>query len=186
MFQSSWISVFGLAIEVIGLAFLFRDLLRSKTVAGSMAEFSELQDELEISNRELVLRTHSGFQTLLRFLRGYLALLEIEAREAAQAADASELRSRDPELAKLVEFVRGQGPVGLRRHAVEKFASAASDLLSTADVESALTVNNATRSALAKRYAEQVAEAESLRHVARIGVAFVAAGASLQFVDLLF
>jgi hypothetical protein len=184
MFQSSWISAVGLAIEIVGLYFLFRDLLMSKTSDGAIAEFRKLQDDLEVSNRDVVLRTHSGFQTFLNFMRGYLSILEIEAQEAANPSDLAQVRRDNPELAKLIDFIHGKGPVGLRRDAVEKFVAASGDLLSRADVERALEVNGRTRAALERQYSDQLLEAESLRRIAKIGIALVSVGALSQFADL--
>lgn len=159
MFQASWISAVGLAVEFCGLFFLFLDLLRSKAGTASFDKIRELQDNIEVSSRETIIRTHSGFQALVVFMRGYLSQLEIEAQESAEPANLPEVRDKDPKLAKVIEFIRGKGPVGLRRYAVEEFVSASNALLSKSDIEHALEVNKKTREALENLYLTKQAEA---------------------------
>ena len=71
MFQTSWLTVVGLAVEILGLAFLFRDLLKSKTSGISGLAFRQEQDQLETSTRELVVNLNEGLITLAGFVAQY-------------------------------------------------------------------------------------------------------------------
>ena len=58
-----WIAIVGSTLGIAGTAALSFDLLRSKTVEGSMKQFQQLQDELHAASQELTVRTTEGLRS---------------------------------------------------------------------------------------------------------------------------
>ncbi len=184
MFESGWLTAFGLAFEIFGLFFLSWDLLKSKAEDSSLAEFQGLLGQVDAASRELVINTHKGFQKLADFLSGYLSVLEIEAQEANKTSSQTPAHPSDPEFQKMIDFIHSKGPVGLRSYAVGEFAAAKQSLMPLSEVERALKLNKESKTELEKRFAESVKQSARLRRLAKTGILCAAFGALLQFVDL--
>jgi len=180
-----WIAIVGSTLGIGGTAALSFDLLRSKTVEGSMKQFQQLQDELHAASQELTVRTTEGLATLAKFIAGYLSLLEIEAQIAEEDADPLHPTDKDSELDEIRRFISGKSRTGLRQYSVGKFAEAQEKLASPADVERALKLVTEIRRRIEQKFAEQIAISQRLRRIAIAGVWLVGVGAVAQLLDLL-
>ena len=113
MYQTSWLSIIGLLIEMVGLTLLFVDLLRAKRLTDSTTAIRTLQDSINVSTRDLMMNLHKHVALLSDFMGKYVAILAREAEFEAEARNVVE--QPDPERAKLVAFVLDEGPEGFRR-----------------------------------------------------------------------
>ena len=186
MFQTSWLTVVGLGVEILGLAFLFWELLKSKASGLSNLAFHQEQDQLETSTRELIVHLNGGLITLAGFIAQYLAILEFEADYRANPGSIAAKAASDPAMAQILMFLQGNSELSIRRHAIENFTMARSKLPSDEAVNHALALVVAGKHKLQEIYSNEVKHSQRLRNMARIGILFVAVGASFQFVDLFF
>ena len=185
MFTTTWLTFFGLAIEVIGLAFLFTELLSSKTTSMNSQEFERNQSELESATRDLIVLTNRALNKLAVFQRGHLSLLELEAEYTSDPDAFKQKAASDPSYAAQLDL-KGKTPTQLRRLAVERFVEASNTFPDDKQIERTLDLADAVRSKLQANYATQVKDLQKLQVLARSGVLFVGLGAACQLLDLLF
>ncbi|WP_137939208.1 hypothetical protein [Chitinivorax sp. B] len=186
MFQTSWLTVFGLAVEILGLGFLFIDLHRSKTANLSFAEFQQKQGVIDATARELVVNLNKGLLSLTAFVSQYLSLLEMEAEFREDPNALTHKAGNDPAACEVLAFLQGKSPNSIRRFAVSKFAHVQADVPSKTMVDRALLLIEGSRTELTQMYDDALRETLKLRRIARLGIFFVALGASAQFIDLFF
>lgn len=184
MFQSGWLSMAGLSVEIVGLAFLFWDLLGSKGAGRSELEFRKIQDETDAASQELIGRLNRGLITVAEFVASYLSVLEMEAEHAVDRAKFAKKAEDDPAYATMMGLFESGSPTGLRRHAVGRFAKASQALPTREDIDRALSLIASGRQSLDNRYQEELARSARLLVLVRIGILFVAVGASCQLLDL--
>lgn len=169
-----WISIVGAVFGIAGTLALSFDLLRSKSDAHSIRQFTNLQDQIDSASLELAVRMNGGLATLAHFIAGYLSLLVIQA-QLEEKGDTT-----DPGLAAIREVLSGKSPVEIQEFYVGKFTEAQQQLPSPTDTQKALTLVSKTRQEISDRYAEEVRKSHRLRRVATIGVGLVGVGAIAQ------
>lgn len=169
-----WISIVGAVFGIAGTLALSFDLLKSKSDADSIRQFTNLQDQVDNASLELAVRMNGGLATLAHFIAGYLSLLVVQAQLAEQG-DAT-----DPGLAAIKEVLSGKSPVEIQQLFVVKFTEAQQKLPSPTDTQKALTFVAKTRKEISDKYAEEVSKSRRLRRVATIGVGLVGVGAIAQ------
>lgn len=183
---TTWLTVVGFTLELVGLLHLSRELLESKSSEAAAEDFTRLQDDLETSVRELILRMNAGLTTLAEFMRGHLSILELEAEYNENPKAFAANASHDPSLRQVLDLLQGHSPRALRRRTVEKFVETSAALLNREQTDRAMQLGKSVRAEIERNYAGQVARTRRLATLARLGTAFVAVGASLQLVDMLF
>lgn len=90
MYQTSWLSIIGLLIEMVGLTLLFVDLLRAKRLTDSTTAIRTLQDSINVSTRDLMMNLHKHVALLSDFMGKYVAILAREAEFEAEARNIVE------------------------------------------------------------------------------------------------
>lgn len=186
MFQTSWLTVLGLAVEILGLGLLFRELLKSKSSSLSTAEFQQKQGAIDAEARQLVLGLNKGLLSLSSFIGQYLSILEMEAEYREDPSALLRKAEGDAAVSEVLSFLQGKTPHNLRSLAVGRFVQAQASLPSSSVVDRGLQLIEAGRTEMARMYEAAAQETRDLRNLARWGVVLVAIGAAAQFVDLLF
>ena len=177
--------VIGASLGLIGTAALSFDLLKSKSVEGSLKEFRHLQDQVDASSQELTVRTTEGIKTIGDFLANYLRILEAEALLAVEKATGTKPPASDAKIDALRNFISQHSQLDVRQYALSLFLVAEEKLSSRLDVDKALGLVAQARQVLERRFTEEAVHAQRLRRVAIAGVALVGLGAVGQLIDLL-
>lgn len=183
IYQTSWLSIIGLLIEMVGLTLLFVDLLRAKRLTDSTTAIRTLQDSINVSTRDLMMNLHKHVALLSDFMGKYVAILAREAEFEAEARNIVE--QPDPERAKLVAFVLDKGPEGFRRVTARMFLDASKALPTTEKIQEAVALNLVSRTEILRSFDQYQQTSKRLRYVAAAGVFLVATGVLLQFTDVL-
>lgn len=153
-FTTSWIGFLGLLLEIIGLAFLFFELMRSKRSDHREKSISAFKNLLEEDAIELQIRTHRNFSNVV---------------EAMQKL--SEMRSDPMTDAIWKEFSA-------------RLKAASGNLLTVNQLDEMSARKMVASSETIRSFERMQEESKSLRRIASIGIAFVLVGAFLQFLDL--
>lgn len=184
MYQTSWLSILGLLIEMIGLSLLFTDLLRAKSLTDSTTAIRTLQEDINVSTRDLMMNLNKHVALLSNFMGKYVAIL---AREAEFEAEPRSVvgEQPDPERAKLVALLLDKGPDGFRQVTAREFLHASRNLPTAEKIQEAVALNLVSSAEILRKFDQYQRTSKRLRRVAAAGVFLVGAGALLQFTDLL-
>lgn len=185
-YDSSWISLLGLGLEMLGLGLLSYDLLRSKSADDESAEFRALQDQLEASTRELIFNLGQHVDLVSDFFGQLLVVIARESEYEEILRANPNLATDEPGKAALIRHALDKGPDGLRRQSAERFLDASNRLKSGEQIQRALALNADTTKKITERFNSALRLSIRLRRIATFGVMLAAAGATAQLVDLIW
>lgn len=186
MFSTSYLTVAGLLLEMIGLSLLFFDLLKSKNLSDSSAALHTLQEDLNVSTRDLLINLNKQTTLLARFMSDYAGVLAREAEFKEEVRENAENHIEPDDRQKLINFCLDTGPFGLRQSMARQLQSAIKALPTESKTAEAIALNTTTLSELIRNQEKYSSTSLLLRRVATLGVGLVGTGATLQFLDLFF
>jgi len=185
MFSTSYLTVYGLLLEMAGLGLLFIDLLKTKTLSDATAATHAFQEDLNVSTRDLLMNLNAHVALLSDFMSKYAGILAREAEFEEEARAGYPNEAEDSERKELIAFVLDKGPSGLRRSLAQELQKRIKTLPTEEKIAEAIALNLATAEEILKSHQKYQTTAAKLRIVAIAGISLIAVGAGLQFADLL-
>lgn len=184
MYETGWLSLVGLSLEVGGLAFLSYDLLKAKFADDEGDSFRSLADQLEASTREHIFLLTQHVDLVSNFFAKTLVVSARRAHYEALLRGNPDLETDDSEKYALIRDALDTGPAGFQARSAEAFLKEIERLKSVQKIQSALELNARTSSAITHRFQQTRELAAHLQRVATIGIALAALGSIAQLVDI--
>jgi hypothetical protein len=186
MYESGWLSLFGLALEMLGLITLSYDLFRSRRLDDEGAQSAALQDTLEVSSRELVLNLNQHVDLMSDFFGKLMVVIAREGEFEQILRERPNLATEDPDKYVLIQDALDRGPNGLRRRYSETFLEKNRQLKSPEKIQEGLALNGERAKSISEGLDRTLRISRRLRRVAMAGVTLAAAGAVAQLADLIW
>ena len=159
----------GLCLEILGLLFLFYDLIMSKNADQYEISFQSAQDGVDEEVRRLIIRLNSALRMHSNFVSKYLSL--------EYGGIYNQLQPGNQDNVSILERIRVK--------ALTDFKNANDSIIHEKDLEDILNQIESLRLVTMGHYIRQVKANKRLRTVATLGIIFVGIGAITQLAAIL-